>query len=249
MRKLSDAEKHCWEYLQHNLSKIPNLTIQKISQEAHVSLSTVTRTVKKMGYDGYIDFKQSLKHNKGEKRKNGFSKEVNNAIRKNEIEISRTINQLSAEDIEQAVKMIDRQEQILLFSAGLSRSVAWEMQRKLSVMGKIVFSYDDFDDMKFYANRAGRKTLVVAFSISGDTPEIAESLRIARGKKAKAIAITASIFSSIAEQADVKISAYKSGSKEYNFGLDVSSRLPLQVVNRILLDAYAIYKNLEAIRD
>ncbi|WP_136249351.1 MurR/RpiR family transcriptional regulator, partial [Halomonas borealis] len=77
-----------------------------LATESHVSVSTVNRTLKKMGYDGYSDFKQTIRNTKNERRKNGFSKEVNQAIRKNEIEITRTINQLSADDIEAAIKLI-----------------------------------------------------------------------------------------------------------------------------------------------
>lgn len=249
MKKLSGAELYCWNYIQDNLSKIPSFSISKISENAHVSLSTVNRTLKKMGYDGYKEFKETVRQTKKERKKNGFSKEVNQAIQKNEVEITRTINQLSAEDIEEAIKLIDHHSHILIFSAGLSSNVAREMMNKLQIFGKDCVSHDDFDYMKFYANRITKGTLVVAISVSGETEEIASALRIAKSHHAKVISLTASATSTIASLGDIRISAYKSKVKEINFGLDVSSRIPLQVVNRILLDAFAIYKNLAPIRE
>ncbi len=248
-RTLSEAESYCWNYIQEHLTKIPNLSISTLANDAHVSLSTVNRTLKKMGYDGYTDFKQTIRHTKNERRKNGFSKEVNEAIHKNEIEITRTINQLSAEDIEKAIKLIDHHSNIIIFSAGLSSNVAREMMNKLQLFGKNCVSYDDFDYMKYYANRANRDHLIVAISVSGETPEIASAIHTAKSHGAKIIALTAASPSAIANQADVCIVAYKSKLKEINFGLDVGSRIPLQVANRILLDAYAIYKNLAPIRE
>lgn len=249
MKKLSAAELYCWNYIQDNLDKIPKLSISKISENAHVSVSTVNRTLKKMGYEGYKEFKETIRQAKNERRKNGFSRQVNEAIQKNEVEITRTINQLSAVEIENAIKMIDHHSHIIIFSAGLSSNVAREMMNKLQIFGKDCASYDDFDYMKFYANRITRDTLVIAISVSGETQEIASAIRTAKTHHANVIALTAAPTSTIASLADIKLSAYKSKNKEIDFGLDVSSRIPLQVVNRILLDAFAIYKNLVPIRE
>lgn len=115
MKTLSEAESYCWNHIQDNLNRIPNLSISILATESHVSVSTVNRTLKKMGYEGYSDFKQTIRNTKNERRKNGFSKEVNQAIRKNEVEITRTINQLSADDIEAAIKLIDHHSKIMIF--------------------------------------------------------------------------------------------------------------------------------------
>lgn len=249
MKNLSEAELYCWNYIQDNLDKIPQLSISKLSENAHVSLSTVNRALKKMGYEGYKEFKEHIRQTKNERKKNGFSKEVNQAIQKNEIEITRTINQLSAEDIEEAIKLIDRHSHIIIFSTGLSSNVAREMMNKLQIFGKDCVAHDDFDYMKYYASRVRRDTLIIAISVSGETPEIVSAIKLAKVHQAKVVALTADSLSTIAGLADIKISAYKSKVKEINFGLDVGSRIPLQVVNRILLDAFAIYKNLVPIRE
>ncbi|WP_252899593.1 SIS domain-containing protein [Lactococcus fujiensis] len=186
---------------------------------------------------------------KNERRKKWLLKRSKPCIHKNEVEIMRTINQLSSEDIESAVRLIDHQKKIMIFSAGLSSNVAREMMSKLQLFGKDCTSHDDFDYMKYYASRANRDYLVIAISISGATPEIAQALHIAKSHGSKIIALTAANPSIISDQADICINAYKSKIKEINFGLDVGSRIPLQVVTRILLDSYAIYKDLAPIRE
>lgn len=223
---------------------------KKIAQDAHVSLSTVSRTLKKKGYDGYSEFKQTVRQTKKmNAEKKWLLKRSKPCIHKNEVEIMRTINQLSSEDIESAVRLIDHQKKIMIFSAGLSSNVAREMMSKLQLFGKDCTSHDDFDYMKYYASRANRDYLVIAISISGATPEIAQALHIAKSHGSKIIALTAANPSIISDQADICINAYKSKIKEINFGLDVGSRIPLQVVTRILLDSYAIYKDLAPIRE
>ena len=249
MKTLSEAESYCWNHIQDNLNRIPNLSISILATESHVSVSTVNRTLKKMGYDGYSDFKQTIRNTKNERRKNGFSKEVNQAIRKNEIEITRTINQLSADDIEAAIKLIDHHSKIMIFCAGLSANVAREMMDKLQLFGKLCVIHDDFDYMQYFASKANRDYLIVAFSLSGETPEIVQALHKAKNRGAKIIALVGAMPSAIGSQADVYIHAYKSTQKSINFSLDVGRRLCLQVVNRILLDAFALYKNLAPIRE
>lgn len=249
MKNLSDAEFYCWTYIQDHLDQIPQLSISKLALGASVSLSTVNRTLKKLGYEGYKEFKETIRQTRNERKKNGFSQEVNHAIQKNEIEITRTINQLSVEDIETSIKLIDHHGHIIIFSAGPSFNVAREMMNKLQLFGKDCACHDDFDCMNYYAKHVNQDTLVIVISLSGETPEIVTALKIVKNRHSKIIALTASSTSQIASLADVKISVYKSTHKEINFGLDVASRIPLQVANRILLDAFAIYKNLIPIRD
>lgn len=249
MKKLSEAEKHCWDYIQENLARIPQLSISKLSEEAHVSLSTVSRTLKRKGYEGYKEFKESIRHDKKGNIKTGFSREVSEAIRKNQVEIDRTIRQLSPEAIEEAVKMINVHNKIVIFSAGLSSSVARGMLSKLQLFGKNCVSHDDADYMQYYANRSNEETLVIVISISGETPELVSAVKKAKNHKAQVIALTANETSTLAVLADVQLPAYKTKLQEIDFGLDVGSRIPLQVVTRILLDSFAIYKKLFPIRD
>ncbi|MDR0298629.1 MAG: MurR/RpiR family transcriptional regulator [Streptococcaceae bacterium] len=247
-RKLSETELFCWNYVQDNLAKISQMTISKVAQEAHVSISTVNRTLNKVGYDGYSDFKHSIKNSKTYPI-NGFSSEVNEAFRKNETEITRTINQLSVEEIESAIRLINRHENITLIAMGLSSNVSREMMAKLQLFNKRCTRYDDPEYMKYHAAKMNSHDLIIAISISGETPELLETVAIAKARGAKILSLTANPSSALASNADVSISAYKSKVRELDFGLDVASRIPLQIVNRILIDAYAIYKQNATIRE
>ncbi|MBB5888555.1 MurR/RpiR family transcriptional regulator [Lactovum miscens] len=247
-KQLSETEFFCWNFIQDNLSKISHMTISKVAEEAHVSISTVNRTLNKMGYDGYSDFKHTVKSSKNYPI-NGFSNEVNEAFLKNETEITRTINQLSVEEIENAIRLINRHENITLIAMGLSTTVSQEMMAKLQLFGKRVTRYDDPEFMKYHAGKMNKTDLVIVISISGETPELVDTISIAKAKGTEILALTANPLSSIARAADINISAYKSKVKELNFGLDVASRIPLQIVNRILIDAFAIYKQNATIRN
>jgi DNA-binding MurR/RpiR family transcriptional regulator len=224
------------------------MTISKVAEASHVSISTVNRTLNKMGYDGYSDFKHSVKNDKS-RPSNGFSSEVNEAFLKNETEITRTINQLSVEEIESAIRLINRHDDITLLAMGLSDNVSLEMMAKLQLFSKRCTKYNDPEYMMYHAGKMHETDLVIVISISGETPELVEATAIAKAHGAKILALTASPSSQLAQAADVSLSAYKSKIKELDFGLDVASRIPLQIVNRILIDAFAIYKQSATIRE
>ena len=48
----------------NHIQEIPNLSIIKLSERANVSTTTIVRTMKKKGYEGYTSFKHHLKEKK-----------------------------------------------------------------------------------------------------------------------------------------------------------------------------------------
>jgi len=248
MNNLSQAESHLWQWIQDNIEKIPHLSINELADETNVSNSTVTRTLKKCGYDGYIDFRHRTAKETRQQSEYGFSKEVNEAIRKNEMEVVRTINALSAEDIEQVVKWIDEKSHIIFFANGISTAVAQEMALKFQLFGKEVYSYDDKSYMEYFAKRLGIEHLVFVISLSGETPELTPAVKIARESEAKVVVLTATVPSTLSKLADICLPVYRSSLQLLDYDLDVASRIPLSVVGRILIDTYAIHQNSGRIR-
>jgi DNA-binding MurR/RpiR family transcriptional regulator len=247
-QKLSDSESFCWHYIESHLSDVQQMTMAQVSVAAHVSLSTVNRTINRMGYEGFAEFKYSIKDQK-QRVKNGFSSEVNQAIDKNTIEITRTINQLSVEKIEEALRMLDHHNNVTLIALGLSTNVAKEMVAKLQLFDKNCTVYEDPEFMKFHAGKMNRSDLVIAISLTGRTNEIVETVKIAKKHEAGVLALTAGADSPLAKLADTCLCAYKSSLRELDFGLDVASRIPLHIIGRILLDTFAIYKSAKPIRE
>lgn len=62
----------------------------------------------------------------------GFSVEFLGAIAKNEEELLQTINNISAEDVEKAVSLIDQATEILIFARGLTINVANELMKSFN---------------------------------------------------------------------------------------------------------------------
>lgn len=106
--KLSGAEAYLWEYIQQNIQEISDLSIIKLSERANVSTTTIVRTMKKKGYDGYTSFKHHLKEQAlntlNFKNIDQADAQIRRSILKNEQEVTRTINLLDTGVIEDAIQ-------------------------------------------------------------------------------------------------------------------------------------------------
>ncbi|MDR0299355.1 MAG: MurR/RpiR family transcriptional regulator [Streptococcaceae bacterium] len=240
-QSLSSAESYTWQVIKKHYDEIPDLSISDLAELAHCSLSTINRTVRKKGFAGYAEFRFSIKE-KPLPKISGFSKGVLAAIGKNEEELLRTINNISAEAIEEAVKEIDKATEIIIFAHGLSANAATEMMKKLQLFHKAVTLHDDYEYMAYYADFVKSGTLIIVLSLSGETLGIVKATEIAKLRGAKVLTLTVTKDSPLDKLADSSLVGYKSPLEVNYFDLDVHSRLPLYILVRVLFDAYSIYK-------
>ncbi|MFC4651871.1 MurR/RpiR family transcriptional regulator [Lactococcus nasutitermitis] len=240
-RSLSEAESYTWRIIQEHYEEIPKTSISELAEIAHVSISTINRTVQKKGFKGYAEFRFSIKEKSIPKIK-GFSKEVLAAISKNEEELIKTINSISVESVEAAVEAIEQASEILIFARGLSTNVAIEMMKKLQLYHKLGVIHDDAGSMAYYAKHVTSNSLIIVTSLSGERDEINIPLNDAKTQGATILALTVSENSTLTRLADISLVGYKSPYEVHYFDLDVHSRLPLHILVRVLFDAYSIYK-------
>ncbi|MBB5887305.1 MurR/RpiR family transcriptional regulator [Lactovum miscens] len=243
-QELSNSERHTWQVIQNHYQEIPRISISEMAEMAYVSISTVNRTVRKKGYAGYSDFRYSVKEKTTTDLKaNKFSQEVLNAIQKNEEELLKTINGISANSIEAAVKAIDKANEIIIIACGLSGNPAREMLQKLQLYHKHVSFQNEASSMEYYAQFLNSSDLIIAITLFGETPEINKTIEIAKSHGAKVLTLTAVEDSTANSLTDISLVGYKSRLEVTFFELAVHSRIPLHILVRVLFDSYSIYKN------
>ncbi|MDR1568435.1 MAG: MurR/RpiR family transcriptional regulator [Streptococcaceae bacterium] len=241
--QLSSTEKFLWNWMQENRETISRLTISQISQKANVSPATVTRTVKKMGYDSLLDFRQAIAGSYHFVN-TGFTQDIEQAIVRNEEEVVRTINSLRVTDLEKSLQLIEDANRIFIFCVGFSAFVGIQFQEKLQLHGKNCILQTDPDYILHYAKTVVPGDLVFFYSLSGTTKELIHAAKDVRNKAVKIISVTSNPTSPIAEISSICLPVHESKQRIWNFTtVDISSRISLQVIARILIDAWAIRWN------
>lgn len=241
--KLSEAELFLWNYIMQNLSEIPSLSIIKLSELANVSTTTIVRTMKKKGYEGYTSFKHHLKEQSNMTL--NFSnvemvdEEIRRSIIKNEQEVIRTLNMLDTGTIEDAIQKIYNAKRIVIFARGFSELIGEETKTKFQLVDKYCELYTDPNIITTISKRLRKEDTVIFVSLNGETEELVIAAQNCYDKEIGSLLITASKESRLLELVELSLIGFKS---EISFFPDyeVRSRLPLSVIARILLDSYAI---------
>lgn len=243
---LSETERYLLEYIHQNIEEIATMSIVKLSERANVSTATIVRLMKKIGYNGYTSFKYRLKQDKKMADTGDWlgdiDEDIKRVIKKNEEEVLKTTQLQSIGQIEDAVQKMYDAEKIFIFSRGFSEMIAKEMMIKLQTLNKICETHEDPNIIRIKSRNLKKNDLAIFVSLNGETSELVEACQNLNIKQVTTITLTTRIDSSLSKLSDMTLLGYKvdhSLFQEY----EVRSRLSLNVIARILLDAYVIRTN------
>ncbi|NWH10554.1 MurR/RpiR family transcriptional regulator [Acholeplasma laidlawii] len=211
---LSMAERIVLDYLIENKTLLKDFSVEKIAEAAYTSPASVVRMCKKLGYNGFKDFKIDfiLANSKVEipetseytdviliKDQNNGKKAIENNIRA----LEETINLYDEKTYTKAASLIMNARKILIFGKGSSFLVCKDLEMKLRRINKFCVaqgeSHDQFVDASFINN----KDVVIFISNSGKTKEIISSALLAKENKTPIISITRIGSSILADISDV----------------------------------------------
>ncbi|WP_237151766.1 MurR/RpiR family transcriptional regulator [Oryzibacter oryziterrae] len=175
-------------------------SIAELAERAEVSEPTVTRFCRTVGCDGIRDFKFHLAQalaiggayltdGKGD---TDDRTELDRICDSAMGAVERMRAGLVREPFALAAHRIAKASQVLVFGSGGSSTIAaLETQHRLFRLGVQVNAYSDGQLQCMTASVADKKTVVVAFSLSGHAKSVIDAVEIARGYGAYTVAITA----------------------------------------------------------
>jgi len=240
---LSDSEKFLFDYMKNNSELLPSMSITSLSKVSSSSTGTIIRCVKKLGFDGYSEFKHALKSdfNTATYTDNilGIDQAIKQVIKKNELEVLNTISLLDISEIEMAVRKIFDAQKVYLFAREFSAKVASEINVKLQLMQKNAELHSDPNIIELISRKIRDTDLAILVSLTGNTSHLIEACKNFKIQNVPIILITANAESTLSQMCDIVLQGYKAPESllpEY----DVRSRLPLEVISRILIDSYII---------
>lgn len=196
-----------------------------------------------MGYSGYTDFRQqlTLKRKDTQQYKNleKVDHDIKQAILKNKYEVDNTLKMLNVGSIEDAIQKIKKSSDIYIFARGFSEFIAQELLVKLQLLGKNCVLSTDPNIIVTMSKRIRREDLVIFITLNGETKELVAGAKNAFDNGVSTLTITTNEEGSIIKYSEMVLLGFKSQTS-YFPDYEVRSRLPLQVISRILLDSYVI---------
>ena len=232
IEKLTPTEKAVVDYINSNTDKLSRMSIVDVAEESFTSPATVSRTIKKCGFEGFSELRYKIS---AKEEHNYDTKKVNEILGKSLIEVTKTIENISITNVLNIVKIIKKSKRIYILARGLTELVAQEFNLKMQLLGYNTFLIVDPNIMMNICKTIEKEDLVIAFSLRAETKEILESVKSAKNSGAKVVSCCCISKSILQEYSDITIVGYKQSRtaiKEF----EVTSRLPLFIISRAIID-------------
>lgn len=204
----SDKEKSIASYILQQSENINNINITKLATITGTSGATITRFCKKIGCDSFVDMKfeiNSLKKVDKVEKEDGILSDIYSYYSK---VIEKTKKSISMEQIINIVKEIELASKIYIYGVGSSGLTASEMMQRLLRMGFNIYSITDSHMMIINSAITSEKDLVIGISVSGETQEVVNALKISRNNGARIVTITSFSDSQVAKLGDINFLVY-----------------------------------------
>lgn len=243
--QFSETEKKVSTYILHHAELIPNMTTNELATKAGVSEASVIRFAKKIGVGSFKTFKISLAQELAVKedyitdfsilrKKDSPYEMFQKVVHVNKNAIESTMESLDKKELEKAVDTLKNARKIVFFGIGGSSIAATDALNKFAKLGFEVEFNTDFHYMLSRMPFVNELDVFVAISMSGETKDVLELIRIAQKKGAKVIAITNMNKSPLYKEADIRL-ATPVVEKDFRIGSITSRMTQLTIVDTLYI--------------
>jgi RpiR family carbohydrate utilization transcriptional regulator len=234
---LSESEKHAADYIIKRPDDVIHYSITEFAIHCGTSESTIYRLCRKIGFDGYQQFKIALarelsvpsEESLPVEKVNSFQDFVKYVIEEDMTLLRETKELLKSDLIQKSVEAILRADRVLLFGVGRSAAIAQDGSLRLSLLGIHASSYSDPHAQVMIASSLTKSDVVIGISHSGVIRDIVKSMEISKNNGATTISITAGINSPITQVSDIVL--YCAAGKEQVGGFFDSRVAEFSMVN------------------
>lgn len=231
---LSKTELSVIRFINENEKKLLQMSIVEIGYSTFTSPATVSRAIRKCNIAGFNELRYRCISDNKEKE----IYQVGDIINQSLLEIQNVIETITIPQILAFIEAIKKSETIYVFARGLTELVAEEFALKLQLLGfKIIFIKDP-NIMKILSKKAKQESLILIFSLNGETKELIESAQNARWAGAKVAVCCCNKKTTLVDFANYTLLGY-SDERTLVENFEVRSRLPLYVLSRIIVEYLA----------
>ncbi|HWI66562.1 MAG TPA: MurR/RpiR family transcriptional regulator [Symbiobacteriaceae bacterium] len=196
---LSDKEQSVANFLLSDPKEFVSLSISALAARCGVSETVIIRLYRKLGYDGFhqfkIDIAQSLTETSVERLGALTSDDGMETIKRKVFAITRqaledSISMVDSEQLTLARDALLKARRVVVVAFGGSASVGLDFVHKLLKLGVIASLQQDAHMQAMSAAVLGHGDVLMAISHSGNSRDVVEALEIASQQGAKTILVT-----------------------------------------------------------
>ena len=212
-KNLSQKEQAIADYILENPKKVSHSSISGIASELEVADSTIFQFTKKIGYNGFKDFKMAMLMQENDLSAISFHENIQKddteltmaqkVFDSNISSLTDTRKLLQEEKLIEAVDLIDASNRLFLFGVGGSEIVATDTYHKFLRSPIPVYHSSDYHLQLMEASLLTPDDCAIFISHTGRSKETIMIAETAKKIGAKTIVITSQISSPLAKLGDV----------------------------------------------
>lgn len=228
--KLTNVEKNIADFFIHN-RKRQDFSAKAIAEQLFISEASLSRFAKKCGFRGYREFIYQYEETFIEKSESmtGNTRIVLNAYQEL---LNRTYSLVDESQIARISQYIDNAKRVFVCGKGSSGLAANEVWLRFMRLGIDINAVNDSDIMRMQAVLQDEKSLVLAFSISGEKKGLLYFLREAHKRGAKTVLLTANNKENFVDFCDEVVLI--PSLNHLNHGNSISPQFPILVMMDII---------------
>ena len=234
-QRLTITEEVAINYINENVENIADLTISEIAEKAFVSPSTISRAIRKCGIEKLSDVRIQLAM-KDIAEKNYIANDI---LDKSYQECIKTIERIDTSAVLKIAKYIKKAKRIHILANGITRLMAQVFEAQLQWQGYPAYVQWDLAVMRKLDVLVDEEDVVMVFSMTNNTPDLAIGAKLAKEKGAKVIVCCCREGTLLEEVADVVLIGVTSDIVA-NKGLGSTSLVPLHIIGRTIMEYLSI---------
>lgn len=220
IKSLNVLELEVYNYIMRHKEQVVEMKIRELAEAAHVSTTTILRFCKKVGCNGYSEFKLKYKMYLNQTPKQAKVGDIGVLLDF----LNRTESDEFNQKLDEVASLLYYAQKIILIGVGNSGILAKYGARYLSSVGKLAQHIDD----PYYPVPSGYydSSVIIILSVSGESDQTMEQLKRFTSFNCVTIAITSSEMSTIAKMSDVTLTYYVPIDRG-NLEVDLTTQVPV----------------------
>lgn len=222
----NDLDYNIYNYILNNGEQVIYMRIRDLATAIHVSTSTILRFCRKVGCDGFSEFKVKLKlylESESEESVKGMKEFAYEFM-------ERTLKGNLDEVITEAAHEVVRANHVLFVGFGSSGILAQYGARYFSSLGKFSIAIND----PYFPINAQQldNSITIALSVSGESPQTVDQVTRLKEEGSKIISITNTKSSTLAHLSHIVIPYYATEERREiaNLPLNITTQLPVMYI-------------------
>ncbi|HUS95862.1 MAG TPA: MurR/RpiR family transcriptional regulator [Hyphomicrobiaceae bacterium] len=209
---LSQTQRLLADYVLDHGEEIPFLSVHELAQLAEVSVATISRFARVIGYDSFKDFKTQLGKDslasfdgiyQAIAPSDGDDSIIEKVFLGNIKSLEETLKLLNRNDLIRAAKLVSKARRIVFLGIGSSGNMAHDAALRFSQMDIQAEAYADAYQILIQVIRLKARDVVFGISHSGRSATTVKALELASSSGATTVGISNYMKSPLHEQSDV----------------------------------------------